>query len=230
MKTILLLTALILTAAAAIAGTVVDLQTGAYAEGDPVTVNAAVVTGVTADGLFISEDPVVPASGVFVATGATPSVVIGDLVHVKGLYREIGGRTVLVVTEDPTGFMNLVGPHMGEIFPLSLGLDELLGQVSTYEGCYVQVDEGLHVAAAPDGQGVWRMGSFENPLLELVLEGLWYDPATVAFGDCASCARGVLTVVDGEPRLLPHEGGICTIDCTVGGEVRSFGEVKALFR
>lgn len=227
MKTFVVLLGLL--PAAAFAGTIVDVQTGVHAPGAVVEVDAAVVTGVVADGLYISEDPVTAGSGIFVHTAAAPAAVIGDLAHVKGVVQETGGRTVLDVPADPTGYLQIPGTHLGEIFPLSLTMAEIALHADLHDGGYVQVDEGMSFTA-PDAGGVWTATSFEDLGRSLELGGLGFDPGEIAAGDCATCVRGVLAVVDGTPRLLVHEAGVCRIECTVGAETRTFGELKAGYR
>jgi len=215
--------------AAAFAGTIVDVQTGVHAPGAVVEVSAAVVTGVVADGLYISEDPVIAGSGIFVHTAAAPAAVIGDLAHVKGVVQETGGRTVLDVPADPTGYLQIPGSHQGEIFPLSVTMAEIALTGGLLDGGYLQVDEGMSFSS-PDAEGVWTAQSFEDLGRSLELAGLGFDAGGIAAGDCATCVRGVLAVVDGTPRLLVHEGGVCWIECTVAEETRTFGELKAGYR
>ena len=74
------------------------------------------------------------------------------------------------------------------------------------------------------------MDSLENPGDALHLAALGYDAGSVSLGDCATCARGILVIVDGAYRLLVHEGGVCSIQCTVENEARSFSEIKAGYR
>jgi len=107
---------------------------------------------------------------------------------------------------------------------------DILASGALYEGNYVEVGEGMSVSVAPDAEGVWTMESLESPGDSLELQGVWFDAGTVAAGDCATCARGILVAVDGGFRLLPHEGGVCPIQCTVDEEARSFSEIKAGYR
>ena len=72
------------------AASIVDIQNGTIPTGSDVSVEGAVVTGVTSNG-FAMQDPTVASgmyAGVWVYTGGAPGVVLGDRVTVAGSVSE----------------------------------------------------------------------------------------------------------------------------------------------
>lgn len=230
MKMIVSALLLTLMAGMAFAGSIVDLQMGAYAEGDEVVVASAVVTGVTSNGAFISEDPNAPYAGVFVYTGAAPLVATGDLVEAKGLYTEYFGLTEIHVPNDATGYFNKIGVHDGAIMPLYVTISQLVADAEPYEGCYIAIIDPMMVTAAPNNFGEWMVESQMAPGNFLMMDDFWYDDTTVNVGDCYCCASGVLTYSFSNFKLEPFANAICIIECAVGNEDVSFGELKTQFR
>ena len=227
MKMIVSALLLTLMAGAAVAGSIVDLQMGAYTIGDEVVVPSAVVTGVRSNGAFISEDPNAPYAGVWVYTGSAPGVAVGDLVDVKGLYEEYFDFTEINVSTDLTGYVTMTGVHNGTIYPLPVTVADI-GEA--YEGCFIKVTDGMTVTTAPNSFGEWVVESYETPGTFLKLDDYWYDDTTVALGDCYNCATGVLIYSFGEYKLEPFADAICVTDCTVANETLGFGALKTLFR
>jgi len=221
---------LILVSAAATAGTIIDLQMGAFTVGDEVTVSGAVVIAERYNGVFISEDPNAPYAGVWVFTGSAPGVAVGDLVDVKGLYEEYFDFSEINVSTDPTGYLTSTGIHTGAIYPLNVTVMDIVTNGEAYEGCFIKVTDGMTVTTAPNSYGEWVVESYESPGSFLKLDDYWYDDATVLLGDCYNCATGVLIYSFGEYKLEPFADAICLTDCTVGDEPMSFGAVKTLFR
>jgi len=217
-------------AGAAFAGTIVDLQMGAFAEGDEVVVASAVVVGATDSGAFISEDPNAPYAGVWVYTGSDPMVVTGDLVEVKGLYEEYFDLTEINVSADGTGYFNKLGEHDGAITPLYVTMAQLDTDAEPYEGCYIAIVDPMMVTEAPNTYGEWAVESQLTPGTFLVMDDFFYDDTTVTLGDCYCCASGALTYSFGAFKLEPFADAICIIDCAVSNEDLSFGELKTQFR
>ncbi len=221
---------LLLVAVPAFAGTIIDLQTGAYTVGAEVVVNGAVVTGVRYNGFFMTEDPNAPYAGVWVFTSAAPGVAVGQLVNVAGLYEEYYSFTEINVFTDPTGYVTVLGEHMGAIYPLPVTVADLAADAEPYEGCFIMVTDGMVVTTAPNSYGEWQVESYESPGQFLWMDDYWYDDTTVQLGDCYNSATGMLAFSFGTFRLEPIANAICLTDCTVGNEDLSFGEIKALFR
>ena len=221
---------LLLAAVPAFAGTIIDLQMGAYAVGSQSVVEDAVVTGVRYNGFFMTEDPNAPYAGVWVFTGAAPGVAVGDLVDVADLYEEYYDFTEINVSTDPNGYVTLLGEHLGAIYPLPVTVSQLAANAEPYEGCFIMVTDGMVVVNAPNSYGEWRVESYEAPGQYLWMDDYWYDDTTVQLGDCYDCATGMLAYSFGTFRLEPIAGAICVVDCTVANENLSFGEIKALFR
>ncbi|HPF34209.1 MAG TPA: hypothetical protein P5571_01400 [Candidatus Krumholzibacteria bacterium] len=227
MKHAIVATLLLLTVAAAQAGTIVDLQMGVYAIGDEITVTDAVVVALRSNGLCITEDPNAPYAGVWVYTGSAPGVAVGDLVDVKGLYEEYFDFTEINVSTDVTGYVTMTGVHNGAIYPLPVTVADI-GEA--YEGCFIKVTDGMTVTTAPNSFGEWVVESYETPGTFLKLDDYWYDDTTVSLGDCYNCATGVLIYSFGEYKLEPFADAICVTDCTVANETLGFGALKTLFR
>lgn len=221
---------LLIGACAASAGTIIDLQMGAYTVGDEVTVTNAVVTGVRYNGMCINEDPNGPYTGVWVYTGAAPAAAVGDLVEVKGLYEEYYDFTEINVTTDMTGYVTNLGPHTGALYPIELTLAAFNADPEPYEGCFVKITSGMVVTSAPSTYGEWTVESFEDPGEFLIMDDYWYDDTTVLLGDCYNCATGIITYSFGTYRLEPFADAICVVDCAVPNQVMSFGQVKSLYK
>ncbi len=231
MKTMLTILALLI-ATTAFAGPIIDIQTGVYAENTVVTVNNAVVTGVRYNGFFMSEDPNAPYAGIWVYQGGTPATVVavGDLVDVVGLYKEYYDFSEIDILADPAGLVTVTGIHQGTIYPMNVTTSMLALDGEPYEGCFIQVTDGMMVITAPDSHGEWTVESHENPGVELIMDDYWYDDTTVALGDCYNCATGILNFNYGAFKLEPLEDAICVVDCTVDSENVNFDQIKSLYR
>lgn len=221
---------LISIAAMAAAGTIVDLQTGVFAEGDEVTVTGAVVTGVKGNGFVMNEGVNGPNTGVWVYTGDAPTVAVGDLVDVKGLYEEYFELTEINVSTDPTGYVTDLGEHQGALMPLYVTIHELTNNSEAYESCYVSIIDPMKVVQGVNQFGEWVAESQMRPGLMLTLDDGWYDTSGVVEGDCYCCAVGVFTYGFGAFKLQPFAEAICVIDCQVDTENMAVSEVKTLFR
>ncbi|HPF34211.1 MAG TPA: hypothetical protein P5571_01390 [Candidatus Krumholzibacteria bacterium] len=230
MKQLVIVSLGILVAGAAAAGTIIDIQTGVYAEGTAVTVNEAVVTGVLAEGFYMSEDPNQPYAGIWVFTGGGHAVATGDLVEVKGAYEEFFGRSQLNVDADATGYVDNLGVHTGAITPMYVSVHQLQSDPEAYESCYVSIIDPMQVNATPDGNGWWSAVSQMPGGPVLTFDDAWYDASTVMDDDCYCCATGIYSYGSGAFRLKPFAGAICVIDCSVDTEELSVSAVKTLFR
>jgi 5'-nucleotidase / UDP-sugar diphosphatase len=220
----------ILIASSAIAGTIVDVQTGLVPVNTQVMVTNAVVTGVRYNGFFMSEDPNAPYAGIWVYTGSTPVAVTGDLVDVTGFYVEYYDLSEIDVDADPDGLVTVTGIHLGALYPLDVTTSDLAADGEPYESCFIRVTDGMTVVAAPDTYGEWTVASYENPSVELIMDDYWYDETTVALGDCYNCATGILYYGYGAFKLEPMAEAICITDCTVDSETVNFDQVKSLYR
>jgi len=230
MKQLVIVPLLILIAGVAAAGTIIDIQSGVFTEGDDVTVSGAVVTGVLTEGFYVSEDPNQPYAGIWVYTAGGHALDTGDLVDVKGLYEEFFGRSQINVDADPTGTVDDLGIHTGAITPMFVSVHQLQSDPEAYESCYVSVTDPLQVDAAPDGNGWWSAVSQLPGGPVLTFDDSWYDASTVMAEDCYCCATGIFAYGEGAFRLKPFAGAICVIDCSVDTEPMSLGGVKTLFR
>jgi len=227
----LVIALVVLSAAAAFAGPIYDVQTGVYTVGDLVVLNDAIVTGVVYNGVFVSEDVTGPYTGVWVYTGGDPGVAQGDLVDVCGEYKEYYGLTELdVAAAGGDGYFTYVGPHMGTLTAAAVDIVTLNADPEAWECCFVHVCEGMVVTNADYGYGMWEVQSYENPSEYLLFDDYWYDQGTVQLGDCYTCAVGIFTYNYDEFKLNPFVDNIDVVDCSVPNESMTFGGVKALYR
>jgi len=225
----LVIAMVLICAGAAIAGPIYDLQTGGYALDAEVVVDGAIVTGVRYNGVYISEDVAGPYTGVWVYTGSDPGVSTGDLVDVKGLYKEYYDLTEIDVAVDPTGYLNYVGPFEGTLVPAAITTATFSANPEAYEGCFISL-LGLMTVTNPDmGYGEWEAVDMTDGEY-MIFDDYWYDPAGISLGDCFCCAVGVIHYGFGAYKLEPFEGSICFMPCPVANEGMSFGQVKALYR
>jgi hypothetical protein len=231
MRTLIIALFLIATASAAFAGPIIDVQTGAYVEGDQVVVNSAVVTGVRSNGFFMSEDPNAPFAGVWVYTGTgNHTAVQGDLVDVAGTYVEYYDLTEIDVSADSTGYANVVGQFAGELLPLDVTVAELATDAEPFESCLIRVTDGMMVSTAPNNYGEWTVESYETPGSFLMFDDFWYDDTTVMLGDCFNSAVGCLNYSYGNFLLEAYVDGIEVVDCVVATDASTFDSVKSLYR
>lgn len=123
---------------------------------------SGVVIGVADDGFFL-QDPngdgdIATSDGIFVETGSTPSVAIGDAVSVTGLVSEQFGRTHLDNATDI-----VVGSSGNSIDPLVLGPDGRTPETENLaEGrAFYESLEGMLVTL-PDAQAVSNNNRFDE--------------------------------------------------------------------
>lgn len=220
---------LIIVALPAAAGTIVDLQTGAYAVGDLVVVDDAVVTAVRDNGVFISEAGGGPYTGVWVYTGTGHDLTAYTTVDVAGYYEEYYDATEInVVAADTLGYALDQGVAASpSAWPVTIA--ELNADPEAYESCFILVTDGMIVTEI-GSYGEWTMESAVTPGEFIVMDDFWEDPTRFEVGTCSSSAIGIYWYSFGAYKLEPFYHGVCICDCTVGNEERSFGEVKNLFR
>jgi len=242
MKKFAIVIALILCAAAAQAGTIMDIQTGTYAEGALVTIENALVTGVLYNGFFISEWNGTapdygngPNAGIWVYAGNdyAGDLVEGQLVNVTGTYIEYFDFSEIDLTigdPDPLGSYTVVGAHTGLFPSYCVTAADLAADAEPYESVFICVTDGFIIDELRSF-GEWAATSVESGDM-LVFDDYWYDETTLAVGDCYNWAGGILIYSFGEYKLEPFEGdrGLGLTDCTVGTDDVSFGGVKALYR
>jgi hypothetical protein len=218
-----------LCAGSAFAGAIYDVQTGVYALDAEVTIEDAVVTGVRYNGVFVNEQVNGPYTGVWVYTGVAPGVLVGDLVDVKGLYKEYFDLTEIDVAADLTGYLTFDSIHTGALVAVDMTIPALQADPEPWESCFIQITSGMMVTEILT-YGEWKVEDVDAPGQYLVMDDYWYDETTVLVGDCYSCAVGILMYNYGVFKLEPFEGNICVVDCSVGNEEMTFGGVKALYR
>ncbi len=242
MKKFAIVIALILCAAAAQAGTIMDIQMGVYADGDLVTVENAIVTAVRYNGFFISEwnDTAPdygngPYTGIWVYAGSdyAGDLVEGQLVDVTGTYTEFFDFSEIDLTigdPDPLGSYTPGAMHSGMYPSYCLTAEELMADPEAYESVFICLTDGFIIDLMLDF-GEWTATSVDSNT-QVTFDDYWYDETTLAAGDCYNWAGGILTFSFGVYKMNPFEGdrGLGLTDCTVGTDAASFGDVKALFR
>jgi large repetitive protein len=90
-----------------------DIQQGDVTEGSPVTLSGVVVTGFRANGAYVQDPEAAQAawSGIWVFTGSSPGVAIGDVVDVSGTVDEYFDATQLAsATITKTGTTTPIAP------------------------------------------------------------------------------------------------------------------------
>ncbi len=219
---------LLLTALPAFAGTIVDVQTGTYLEGDRVTINGAVVTAVTDSGIFISEPVPGPNTGIWVYTGTGHGLTPYLSVDITGFYEEYYGASEINVAADSLGAVvnNGSGPSLSA-YPVTVA--QLNADPEAFESCFVIVTDGLYVTEL-GSYGEWTMESLDDPGELLIMDDFWEDPARFELGTCASSAIGIYWYSFGAFKLEPFAHGVCICDCAVDNEVSTFSQVKKSFR
>ncbi len=226
----LVIALVLLCTSSAFAGAIYDLQFGGtYALNDEVTVEDAVVTGVRYNGVFINEQVNGPYTGVWVYTGVAPGVAVGDLVDVKGLYKEYFDLTEIDVSADLTGYLTFDSIHLGSLVAVGMSIAALNADPEPWECGFIQITSGMMVTQILT-YGEWEVESADAPGQFLVMDDYWYDELTVTVGDCYLCAVGVLMYNFGIYKLEPFFENICLVDCSVGNEDMTFGQVKSLYR
>lgn len=225
-------------ATAATAGTIVDVQTGTYTEGDFVEVTGAVVTGIFTYGFYMNEIPNGPNTGIWVYTGSgNHTAVVGDEVDVGGYYEEFttsGGSSLTEINANPSGagaYVTVVGEHLDTLYPIELTIAQFNLDPESYECGFVKILDGMIVVEAPNSFGEWDVESYDSGET-LAVDNYWYDNSGVFLGQCFSCGVGIIHEDYGEYkiRFFDDPNAVCEVDCTVPNEDMTFGDVKALYR
>jgi len=210
--------------AAAQAGVITDIRSGAIPEGSVVVVGGAVVTGVQSNSFTMTELPAGPYTAIWVYVGAAPAVAIGDVVEVKGLTRDFYGRAEinLLYPSDAHATRSGTSP----VPNIQLTTTQLQADPEAWESHVVTITDGLIVQEMlPDG--MWRADSVETGR-SVIFDDYFYDYATVDLGDCYNNAHGMYQWF-GDMWIFKVFTTADT-DCTVANEDLSFGSLKALYR
>jgi hypothetical protein len=228
LATVLMLT---LIAAAAQAGVIADIQQGVYAEGDLVTVTDAIVTADGGNGVFITETPVGPYSGIWVYTDSDHGLMAGDVVTVTGQYIEYYDLSEISVPDAGEDGAITVTDQTEVPAPYDLTAAEYLADQEAFESVMICITDGMQVTEAPNQYGEWVAAEWNDPSLEIVFDDLLgYDDTTVEVGQCYNWACGVVYYSFGQFKLEAFVDGIEVVECTVPVEGNSLTELKGLFR
>ena len=119
--------------------------------GTPVTITGAYVTAIRgSDGFYVQDDSLEPFTGIYVYTGSTPDVQIGNQVTVSGVYEEffdLSEITSPTVTVDDSGTDLPLSPIE---FPDPSDLATGSAQAEQWESMLVQVGPVTIVTQNPD--------------------------------------------------------------------------------
>lgn len=223
MKRLLMLTVL-LAACFAQAGTIQDLRGGVIPEGSIVTVGDAVVTAVMDHSFVVSEQEAGPSRSVWVYEGEVPSVSVGDVVEVFGTYLELNGRATISLLHPATAGYVVTGS--AELPRNDVTVLMLLNDPEAWETTLVHVTDGLIVQEVlPNGQ--WLVASYESGT-QMILDDYFRLFPNVMMAECYNNADGIFFYYDGVHVLKTLD--VEYVDCTVGNEVRTFGEIKSIYR
>jgi hypothetical protein len=229
MRNLVIALFVLITASAAFAGPVVDLQTGMIPELDEVVVQGGIVTAVRNNGFFMSEDLTIPYGGVWVYTGTGNHVAVaGDLVDVKGLYKEYYDLSEIDVLADATGYANVVGQYGGALLPLEVDATTYAADPEPYEGCYIKITDGMMVTALLS-YGEWEAESMDAPGNFVMFDDYYFDPSGLLVGDCFDGVEGCLYYSYGAYKLQAFDNLVIG-DCSVDTDEVSMDSVKALYR
>ena len=228
MRKFVIVLSLVLMAAAAQAGIISDIQQGLVPEDTLVQIENATVTGVTGSGCFVTELPVAPYSGIWVYLGSDHTVIDGDVVNLVGVYVEYYDLSEINVGGSDDGDYLVVG-NGATPDPLSLTAAELMVDPEIYESVPICITDGMMVQDVPSSYGEWYADVLDSDLV-IMFDDFWYDPETVAAGQCYNHACGVLNYSYGSYKLEAYADGIEVVDCTVGTEAATLTEIKGLFR
>ena len=211
-------------AMAASAGTIHDIRTGVLPVGAVVDVHGAVVTAVQNSSFTVTELPAGPYTAIWVYQGATPAVHVGDVVSIRGLVRDNSGRAEI----------NLLYPMDAAAIVTStttppeqfLTTTELAADYEAWESNVLTITDGMIVQDLMFG-GFWLASSVETTL-PVLFNDYFFDYATVALGDCYNNAFGMVTWY--KSQWVFKVMSVEHVDCTVGNNAASFGDLKSMFR
>jgi len=206
------------------AGTIHDIRTGLIPEGTVVVIDGAVVTAVQDNSFTVTELPAGPYTSIWVYLGTTPTVAVGDVVHLKGFVRVGDQRGELNLIYPPDAEATVTGT--ASLPDLQLTSTELLADPAAWESAVVTITDGMIVQELlPDGQ--WRAQSVETGL-DIVFDDYFFDYHTVALGDCYNNAYGMFTWFSG--KYVFKVMSVAHTDCTVANAAVSFGQLKQMYR
>ncbi len=215
---------LLLLAAAAQAGVIHDVRTGLVAEGTTIVVSGAVVTAVQAKSFTVTELPAGPYAAIWVYEGTEPAVAVGDVVDIKGFYRDNNGRAELNLLYPADAGVTVTGS--APVPDLQLATTELMADPEAWESAVVTITDGMIVQELLSN-GQWRAQSVETGL-DVIFDDYFFDYHTVALGDCYNNAYGMFTwLLD---KYVFKVMSVAMTDCTVANDEVSFGQIKALYR
>ena len=215
---------LVLLAGSAVAGTIHDIRTGLEPRGSVVVVDGAVVTAVQNSSFSVTELPAGPYTSIWIYLGSTPTVSAGDVVDLKGFYRDNFGRDEI----------NLLWPYDADVTvtgnapipDIPLTTTEIIADPEAWMSALITISDGMIVQEMlPHGQ--WRATSVETGL-DVVFDDYFYDFATVELGDCYNNGFGLFTWHAG--AYVFKVLSVALIDCTIANETLSFGEMKTIYR
>jgi len=215
---------LVLTAVSAAAGTIHDIRTGLVPRGAVVEVADAIVTAVQNNSFTVSEMPAGPYRAIWVYVGATPDVSVGDLIDLRGFYRDNFGRDEINLRWPADAGVVVTG---GAPLPnIALTSDELAADPEAWVSALITISDGMIVQEILE-RGQWRATSVETSL-EITFDDYFFDVATVELGDCYNNGYGLFTWHDG--GYVFKVLSVALTDCTVANERLSFGQMKVIYR
>jgi len=135
-------------------------------EGDTVA-TFGIVTGVYSNGFFLEEKPAQPWGGIWVYTGSTPTVAMGDSIYISAVVSEYYGLTELGNIQDLIIFAS------GVSLPNPISVTTAEANDEQYEGVLLTTKG---VCTDPDlGYGEWQIDDGSGPL-RVDDMGLSYTP------------------------------------------------------
>ena len=196
---------------------------GLVAEDTLVQVEGAVVTGAAYNGIFITELPVGPYSGIWVYIGDN-TLVAGDIVNIQGTYEEYYDLSEIDAGD---GLVEVTGN--GPVpTPYSLTAAEFLADPEAFEGVAICLTDGFVITEIRD-YGEWVAHAIESDG-DIVFDDFWFEQPTEDQLDmCFDNVCGAVTYSFGEYKVEPFADGLTIIDCTVPTEASSLTEIKAKF-
>ena len=232
MKRILLSVLLLTLGSSALAQSVpttcYDLNTGVVPAGTMVDIlgGSVVVTSVRYNGFSCTDLAAGPYTAIWVYTGVVPAVQIDDLVEILGgEYKEYYELSEIDMTTFG-GTWAVVGSAPAPCIVKTAA--QLMADPEAWESHVITVCDGMTVTAMLS-YGEWTAQSYDSGVV-LNFDDYYYDETQLSVGTCYMGAIGLWTYSFEVWKLNPLSYGICIVDCTVGDEAMSFGQVKSLYR
>ena len=206
--------------------TIHDIRTGLVPEGTEVNVYGAVVTAVRYNGFSCTELPAGPYTAIWVYTGSDPMVNIGDVVDIaSGEYIEYYDLSELKMSTF-SGTVTVVGSTVPPV--LAMTVAEVQMDDEAWESHVLTLTDGFMVTEMLN-YGQWNAQSVDSGLV-MLFDDYFFDETVLSVGACYNGCVGMYTYNYGEYKMNPLEDGLVVVDCTVGDDTYSFGQVKALYR